>query len=390
MLKANNLRKNKNTMKKIIVEYYSRKNLGDDLFVQVLSEQFADCKILLLGNPLMYTKHFNKNIKMHFGSYILMILGKASCFFPGSKIERFLINICRIIKDKIKSKGHASVKIGGSIFMSHSEQEELDFSTQVSPSYEIVSNLNEKNSSFVIGANLGPVYSEKYWEQIEKEFSEYKHITLRDYSSYMKMSHLKNVQYAPDVVFGVKVPTSTVSNGVVISVVDISIHTRDADIVDSYYKRLTELIDHFNERNIPVTLISFCRKEGDEKAIKKLLKMTKKPDKIKTKYYDGDFEEIIELFSNASYIVGTRFHSIILGIHCKKPVLPIMYSCKTYNYLLDLGFEGTKLSLADLKEQTIETLLANYDANYVCDCKDHERYSSNQFWALRKYIDSLF
>ncbi len=318
-----------------------------------------------------------------------MILGKASTLFSNTKFEKILLKLCAKIKDKIKSRGHASVKIGGSIFMSHSDQKELDFSTQDLPAYEIVSALNEGAPAFVIGANLGPVYSEKYWEHIEKVFSECKHVTLRDYSSYMKMRHLTNVQYAPDVVFGVKVPTVTANNGVVISVVDISIHTQDVNIVDAYYKRLTELINYFSDQNIPVTLVSFCKKEGDENAIKKLLKMIKDPDKIKTSYYNGDFEEIIELFSNASYIVGTRFHSIILGIHCKKPVLPIMYSCKTRNYLLDLGFEGTKISLADLENQTLDTLLMNYKTNYICDCINHEKYASNQFWALRSYIDSL-
>ena len=38
-------------MKKILLNYYSRNNLGDDLFIKIFTEYFNDCLIYLIVNP---------------------------------------------------------------------------------------------------------------------------------------------------------------------------------------------------------------------------------------------------------------------------------------------------------------------------------------------------
>lgn len=69
-----------------------------------------------------------------------------------------------------------------------------------------------------------------------------------------------------------------------------------------------------------ITYMSFCKAENDELAIEKILE--KLDDKIKsdveTYYYRGNIRETLNVLNNANVIVGTRFHSIILGMLLNK------------------------------------------------------------------------
>ena len=86
----------------------------------------------------------------------------------------------------------ALVEIGGSIFMQNNRggRTALDFGKKRKLDFHINSSLQNHGKRFVIGANLGPVYTEQYWEWIK-----------RDYSSYYMVKELKHIQYAPDVIF---------------------------------------------------------------------------------------------------------------------------------------------------------------------------------------------
>ena len=241
---------------------------------------------------------------------------------------------------------------------------------------------------FLIGANLGPVYQDSYWNDIRKQFMDYRHVCLRDYSSYSMIRDLFHVQYAPDVIFLTPQPEPVdVGENVVISVVDIGARSKNHAVVTAYYELLRDTVEKFNARNIPVTLVSFCRFEGDEQAIDHLLEMVSDDTNVSTCLYNNNIQEILSLFSSASYIVASRFHAVILALSFGKPVFPISYNCKTKHYLEDVGFQGRYATLEELPDTTLEDVLHNYDNRIITDCTQHKKYAKNQYRALREYLD---
>lgn len=123
-----------------------------------------------------------------------------------------------------------------------------------------------------------------------------------------------------------------------------------------------------NKNNFKITLLAFCTKEFDDKTIKNLLLRLNDDIKKNVSYhfYDGlNLDIILHEIVTSSYIIGTRFHSIILGAVLKKPILPIVYSNKTINLLNDFNFSGNTINIMDLGKMEInENFIMN---NYLQD-----------------------
>lgn len=302
-----------------------------------------------------------------------------------SSIMQFFLEYCL---NRIENKSDAVVYIGGSIFMDKARGiSPLDFGIKGSVDYNVSSSLQKEGKRFVIGANLGPAYSEQYWEGIKALLKKYKHVCLRDYSSYNMVKELSHVQYAPDVIFLTEYSEICRNEeNVVISVIDVSQYTTDQNVISAYYNLLEEVIFYFSEQEIKVVLTSFCGREGDGIGIRELLNRVAS-SYVTTCYYDGDMDKILSLFANSSFVIASRFHSFILAVLFGKPVFPIAYNCKTENYLYDLNFSGRYVNLNDITTLTLDDILFNYNNHIITDCTNHKRYAVNQFWGLRTYLD---
>ena len=376
-------------MKKIQLEFYNCRNLGDDLFVKIFSDYFRDCRINLIVNLRHITKDLGKTVKVHPFSLIHTVAGKIQSIWGWDSKVSDAIQKCLIWwRHRIEKKQDAVVVIGGSIFMGKKSngREEISFHTEEHPVFTITGSLQHQGNRFVIGANLGPAYSLEYWENIKFVLGNYNHVCLRDYSSYCMVKDLSYVQYAPDVLFLPPCPAAECSERVVISVIDIQRYTADASIISSYYKLLQETIQYFKGRSIPVTLASFCEKDGDEAAIAALLAQINDRTNISTCFYRGNIEEMLRLFAGATFIIGSRFHSIILGILYGKPVFPISYNCKTENYLVDLQFEGKYATLDRLPSMMLGDVIYKYENKTITDCSEYKKYAENQFWGVKEYL----
>lgn len=377
-------------LKKILLRFYSRRNLGDDLFIKIFSNYFPDCQIDLIVNLLYIPKGLRHNVKIHPYSILTTFFGKIQCIFShNNKISLFLDKCLNRGYHRLSRKHDAVVTIGGSIFMDKitSDGSSLPFQASLPPDFSINSHLQGLGNLFVIGANLGPAYTPSYWRRIKQQLLEYNHVSLRDYSSYCMVKELPHVQYAPDVIFLTPQP-KTVQEGksAVISVIDISKYSKDSAIISAYYNLLADAVSYFNKENISVILTSFCKREGDESGVAALLDRIPNKKNISTCFYDGNTEPILKIFSDASFIIGSRFHSVILGILFGKPVFPISYNCKTENYLLDLQFQGKYARLEDLPQITVDDLIYNYEHQILVDCSAHKYYAANQFWGLRQFL----
>ena len=376
-------------MKHILVSFYPTNNLGDDLFIHILAEQFPDCKIDLMSSIRHAPRHLRSNVRIHPFSYFLALnsqLQKIIKKYPPLS-QKFWQFEKRYRRELIQNSD-AYLNIGGSLFMDRGDpEEEIHFPANKRPAYDYISAPQNNGNSFLIGANLGPVFHESYWTNIRETFQAYNHVCLRDYASYRMLQDLPHVQYAPDVIFMAHQPEpEKIGENVVISVIDIGLRTKDHAVIDAYYSLLRDTILRFNSQNIPVTLVSFCKMEGDEDAIAHLMDMLPDHANVSTCFYDGNIQKLLSLMSNATYIVASRFHAMILALSFGKPVFPISYNCKIKHYLDDVDFQGKYAVLQQLPEITADDLLYNYEHRIITDCSLHKKYAPNQFRALREFL----
>lgn len=85
-------------------------------------------------------------------------------------------------------------------------------------------------------------------------------------------------------------------------------------------------------------------------------------------------------------MIGSRFHSVILGILYGKPIFPVSYNCKIENYLADLRFQGKYATLDQLPSLKVEDVIYNYENRIITDCSEHKKYAGNQFCGLKEYL----
>lgn len=105
-------------MKKLVLKYYSRKNLGDDLFVKIFTEYFDDCTVYLIANPCYIPKNLGKNVKVHPFSFPSTFIGKMmSLIGYQNRISTIVQHFLEYCYKRIEKKSDAVVEIGGSIFM---------------------------------------------------------------------------------------------------------------------------------------------------------------------------------------------------------------------------------------------------------------------------------
>lgn len=367
------------SMKRVFIHAYTAGNLGDDLFIRILCERYQNVKFILLADA-SYKKRFKdiKNLKVYSVTDRIVRLTDRMFLKLGHSVKGFWKLLLRI--------SFATVHIGGSIFVQHEE----DFSVAYSLDYEI---FQRSKRIFVIGANFGPYTDDRYYHCYSKLFKKYNGIVFRDQHSYKLFQGYSNVSFAPDVVFSYKIKDNIQKkHQVLISVIDMKHRQGRFGIshYDGLYKNfLVELTQHYLALGYKVKFISFCKYQGDEEAIQEILMQLKdlNESQIALCKYDINLQECIDSFAESEIVIGTRFHSIILGWLMGKKVLPIVYDSKTKHTLEDNGctfyieLEALEKSITNI-DQIIEKLKLASNINTDILVKE----SVGQF----KYLDKVF
>lgn len=358
-------------MKKVMVYAYTKFNLGDDLFLKILFERYPDTLFVLIA-PKEYRKVYNnKNVKIFSSQNIVL---------RGTNYILRRINKRLTINKFISKSCDASVYIGGSVF-----QQGNNWKVAIENRKSL---LNKNQPFYVLGANFGPFDDNDYYIEYKKIFSEYKDICFRDNYSYNLFKDLKNVRLADDIVFSLDYNRKPKSDkNIVISVIKPSYRKYLSEYDDLYYKKIKDISLKFIENGYKITLMSFCKHEGDEEAIKEILKLVPKKylQYVNQYNYRGNIEESLDIISTASLVVATRFHSMILGWLFNKPVVPIVYSSKMTNVMNDVGFNGLYTDIANIDQLDP---IAVYDAinSNLIDITEQIENSKKHFKELDKLL----
>ena len=136
-VKLNQMRK-KEKKQKVYIDAYFAENLGDDIFIDILTKRYKNCQFYAITEN---RKNYNRdNLKVYTNKYMYKILKKFSW-------EKYLAGKFKTV-----------VTIGGSMFMENNNNNK-DFS------------MGKKNNRYVLGINFGPYKTEKYYQNIHNMLS---------------------------------------------------------------------------------------------------------------------------------------------------------------------------------------------------------------------------
>lgn len=324
-------------MKKVLLKYYNTNNLGDDLFVKIITERYANSFTIINRRS---NKYFSsaKNVR---------IVKNPLLYFAFRLFEKIGYNN-PLIKFLAK-KNDIFVYIGGSIFIEADNishwRKEKDFYKNLSLPY------------YILGSNFGPAHTSDFTEVIRDIVRGAEDVCFRDEKSYEVFKDLSSARVATDIAFTLnpKPYVASDKNTVVISVINAD-HRFSPELAKKYRQKIAQLAEKFINQQREVVLMSFCRYEGDlssAEAIRDLMPQSF-AEQVKIYDYNGDLEGALGVLGAANIIVGGRFHATILGLVLGKKVLPMAYSDKTINILNDIGFKGPVVDMRDVDNFNVE------------------------------------
>lgn len=342
---------------KILLNAYLANNLGDDLFIRIICDRFKNITFYIVESD------------------------------PYTDIFKTISNI-RICspKDILKNKFDLEIMIGGSLFMQPKDVH------NIYAKYKSVTETRFfKNIPFIIiGANFGPYTEKEHYELYKNWFSTLQDICFRDSQSYSLFKKLPNVRWAPDVIFNYKLENNqqhfdkAISISCIYNNQRIGLHNYSQK---NYFQALANASIYYIENGYNIKLASFCAHQDDLLAIYEIMKCIPSVyhSKIEILEYKGDnLNTFLSSFLNTEYIIGTRFHSIILGWLSNIPVFPIVYNIKMYNVIKCYGFEGNYANIEDMDKCNLSFINQNKKDNYCLDCADLIEKANSQFTFLEK------
>lgn len=348
-------------MKKVFIMAYLRKNFGDDLFVHMLLEKYKNLEFYIKYDNHDYLDYLAKHENLH--------------VLYGKDTDEELYN-------SDVNEYDAYVYIGGSIFM------EGGSSYNLSPKfYDFVKRCKDNNKPFCyISCNYGPYQTQEYFDLSKKDFAECTDICFRDLYSYNLFSDIETVRYAPDFAFSYNTPdVPKKENTVGISIIDLGIRNDLKAKENSYINFICNNIKDYIDKGNDVYLFSFCKYEGDERAIEKITNNFLNESKLHIVNYSGNIDKFLQVYNQMEYMICARFHAMILSTIAKQKIYIMTYSKKIDRVIEDLDLNLPILHLSDLNEND-KLELENFKS---VDNKKIEKISNDaklQDEAIRKYI----
>lgn len=310
---------------KILLNGYFYANLGDDLFYHIITQRYPRHRFYMMPHSDYAKAYMGKNnVTVHPQRKLLRGVDKAL-----SKLTP------KLSLGNLYSKSmDVSVLIGGSMFQ--------ELAGDGSDLKRLSLMPRKDKNLYILGVNYGPAKSESYLRACREYLSSAADVCFRDQTSYELFRELSNTRVGNDLVFGIPTVCPAVEekeNTCVISLIDFSAKPALRAYEEDYLNFLQRQITYQQKLDREVVLVSFCRWEGDENAIEKLLARCSREQKkaIRCLFYDGqNWRQICRCISAAACVVATRFHGMVLGLVYGVPTIPISYSNKTVQLLKDM------------------------------------------------------
>lgn len=359
--------------KKIFIYAYTNMNLGDDLFIKMLCDRYPDTKFYIACSLSKQEAFINITN--------LTVIPSIPLIDGVLRRLKIKLRVNPMLSRLISKSCNGIVNIGGSIFMQPQKwrNKTKNFDESI---------INNK-PLFVLGSNFGPYDSQEYFNEFRRLFLKTEDVCFRDEYSYNLFSDLNNVRKASDIVFSYT-PKSKVEakQSIVISVIQLSNRESLKKYKASYQNHILEITRKFIKKGYIVTMMGFCENEGDKKAINEIIQMLEDKERkhIKSYIYSGDLEDSLKVIQETKFVLGSRFHAMILAWVFKKPVYPIIYSDKSLNVIQDVDFDGPFSNINSLEEVNIDEVINNLNQYNTIDINRQKLSAKEQFKKLDDFL----
>lgn len=371
--------------KTVLVRGYLNRNLGDDLFFKILFERYPNVNFVISDrkyvlnfiDKLKCNNVIRKNNKLNFLERVIVR------FLDRNYSKRkFFWNI--ISSEKLYD---AVLIIGGSLFQNPRKGVGSFFIDDATAIYKKIGNATPK---YVIGSNFGPYVEDEFYRKAKDFFFSTSDVCFRDSYSWTLFKELPNVRYAPDVVFNLAYKSvEKIQNSIGISLINSSETFRRNlyPYQDDYLRAITRIVTQAAKDNRIVRLFSFCRSEGDDKAIQVVMSNIPKElhKMISLIYYEDDILSFLDSFQEMEIMICTRFHSMILGLLFKQKIFPIIYGKKMLHVLEDIGYKNKFINIEESKLLTYDDVVKN-SLNDVTNIDEIREMAKRQFQELDKLL----
>ena len=345
--------------------FYNDRNLGDDLFLEMLVQRFPDLQFYLYvddGKPPMNIT-FRQYSNLHF----------AKANLSNKTIKTEIQNYAGIIL------------LGGSVF------QDLSYALyrgNIGRYLTFKKIIKSGRKVFVLGSNLGPFNTLFGKLMVRLTLRHVTHICVRDRCSFNLLEEweVPNRECAPDMIFGYnykpKIGLNRKQNILGISIINTNLNPEARHV---YIQKMADLVNAYLEssQENQVRLFGFDGgHENDGQVIDEVVQLvTIKERVVKVEYSDDiHISEYLDLFYECSFIMACRFHSMILAAKFSIPFFPIIYSKKTSYALDDLGYFYDQIKYEKINELDIPKLLRgiqsdtrsfSISSSVVKDCEMH-------------------
>ncbi len=377
-------------MKSVLLLAYTNMNFGDDMFIKTICAIYPEIEFELEA-PENYKKIMSSVTN-------LKIVTHAKIFTLLEKIDSLILRVLPLNVGFFRylwlKRYIAVVYIIGGLFDDDDlwQQQVSRLGKRRYKNAIFKKSLCQKPPFFLLGCNMTRIKSDSYINFMKYIFKGLHDICFRDKYS-LNYFHLKNTRYAPDLVFNYPLQHYKKKKKVVISVWGCLTKCDEMpqwkwaeDQWKSYKCFIINIIEYFNDIDYQIELLSLCESEGDLQACE-LIKKETRTKKLTILNYKGNTDEVVCCISEASFVVGTRFHSVVLALSSKTSVYPIIYESKTLQLLKDCEFTGEYSEVAEIKSDEISKVIKSFERHCCYDGIDAIKLKArDQFIELNKVL----
>lgn len=358
----------------ILLDLYLEKNLGDDLFLQTILERYPN------DNWYIMTQEDYTKMENIYSNLTVITLPKGINFvMHKTKLTHaFTKHITR------KYAIAALATVGGSIFIEYDGWEKLYELRKKNWEYFI----GQNKPVFVIGANFGPYHSAEFLQSYKSLFEKVTDICFRDQYSASIFNELRNIRCETDVVISYntepynKIP---IKKTIGISVMDLSSRPKLKHLQEKYLEKMVSLTQLLLKDGYEVYLMSFCHSEGDEKTSADIMEIIGENKKLNSLNYTGEVTDFLKTFSTFQAIIACRFHSAILSYIFSKPIVPIIYSKKTSDFITDWALTSDWIEMKEIELLSYEKISNRINETVTVNPKLIQS-ANRQFEALEQWM----